>query len=267
MRWRVLLPAGALAVVALMIAILAHRPRRSFEISSRVLGESRTVLTYLPTDYDSSGASYPVLVHLDASPLRVALAPSFYETAKRINAPGGPVPEMMVFGVINTDRSRDMIACPDTGASAAEGARDFLRFITEELLPAIESRYRAGGMRILYGRSDSGLFALYALVEAPDAFQAVIASSPSLDRCPEFVGERFTRLFRERPDLGTTLFLIYGSNELRVSSRVPAFAELIRASSPAGFTLGVSSVPNGGHVPRNSLEEGLRFVAARSGIR
>jgi predicted alpha/beta superfamily hydrolase len=267
MRWRLLLPTAVLAAGAVLTAVLARPPHRSFKISSRILGESRTVLTYLPRGYDSSGASYPVLVHLDASPLRVALAPSFYETARRINALGGPMPAMMAFGVINTDRSRDMIACPDTGAAAAEGARDFLRFITEELLPAIESRYRAGGMRILYGRSDSGLFALYALAEKPDAFQAVIASSPSLDRCPEFAGERFRRLFRERPDLSQTLFLIYGSNELHVSARVPAFADLIRASSPTGFSLGVSCVPDGGHVPRTSLEEGLRFVAARRGTR
>jgi predicted alpha/beta superfamily hydrolase len=88
----------------------------------------------------------------------------------------------------------------------------------------------------LFGRSDSGLFALYALTVAPDAFQAVIASSPSLGRCPTFMADRVKKLFRERPSLAKTLFIIYGANRgPSVAVRIPEFAALIKIELPRKF--------------------------------
>ena len=254
--------AVALASAGAGAFLLVNPPHKAFKIPSRILGETRTILEFLPAGRRAPGKPYPVLVHLDADPRPSTYGPSFYAIAEKMNAVGAPVPAMIVLGVINTDRTRDMIPVPDPSYPPSPGrAREFLRFITEELIPAIKARYRTTDPMILYGRSDSGLFALYALTAAPDAFQAVIASSPSLGRCPEFMAHGVKRLFQERPALAKTLFLVYGANEgPSVVEGVPEFAELIKRSCSVNFILGVRSVPGGGHVPPSGLEDGLRFV-------
>jgi len=247
MRWRVLLPAGRWRrrLDDRILATARAAPSRSPPESSASRGPSSRTCNRLrllgrPT----------VLVHLDASPLRWRSRPRS-TNAKRINAPGGPVPEICVRG----DQTRSKQGHDRLFPTPERPRRRARTSCASSPRSCCRDRITLPGrwMRILYGRSDSGLFALYALVEAP-TLPGGDRLEPSLDRCPEFVGERFTRLFRERPDLGTTLFLIYGSNELRVSS-----GSRVRRADPrvvaAGFTLGVSSVPNGGHVPRNSLEE------------
>lgn len=254
----------ALAAAAAGVVFLINPPYEAFKIASGFLGEKRTILEYMPAGYQTSGQSYPVLVHLDADPRPSSYGPSFFTIAERMNSLGAPVPEMIVLGVTNTDRLRDMIPFPDEIYPPAPGkAHNFLRFISEELIPEVKARYRTTDFRILYGRSDSGLFALYTLTEAPDAFQAVIASSPSLGRSPAFLADGLKALFQEHPALAKTLFIIYGANEgPDVSARVPDLAALIRRICSDDFVLGVKSVPGGGHIPKSSLEDGLRFVFA-----
>lgn len=253
----------AVALAAAAVAVfLINPPYRAFKISSRILGETRTILEYLPAGYHASGKPYPFLVHLDADPRPSTYGPSFYAIAEKMNALGAPIPEMIVFGVTNIDRTRDMIPVLDSSYPPSPGkAREFLRFITDELIPDVKARYRTTGFGILYGRSDSGLFALYALTAAPDAFQAVIAASPSLGRCPDVMAIAVKKLFQERPTLAKTLFLVYGANEgPSVVKGVPEFADLIKKNCSENFILGIRSVPGGGHVPASSLEDGLRFL-------
>ena len=254
--------AVALAAAAAGGVYLINPPYKAFKISSRILGEKRAILEYLPAGYHTSGKSYPVLFHLDADPRPSAYGPSFYTIAEKMNALGAPIPEMIVLGLTNTDRTRDMIPVPDTAFPPSPGkAHEFLQFITEELIPDVEARYRVTDLRILCGRSDSGLFALYALTAAPDAFQAIIASSPSLGRSPAFMADAVKNLFHERPALAKTLFIVYGANEgPSVADRVPEYAALIKKSCSENFILGVKNIPGGGHVPKSSLEEGLRFL-------
>jgi predicted alpha/beta superfamily hydrolase len=255
----------ALAAGVAVMGYLISPPYKSFTLSSRILGEKRTILEVLPEGYRTSGRPYPVLFHLDADPRPSSFGPSFYDVAQRMNGLGGRVPAMIVLGLTNTERTRDMVPFPDDSFPPSPGrAHRFLRFITEELIPEVEARYRTTDFRILYGRSDSGLFALYALTAAPDAFRAFIASSPSLGRSPLLLARAVEALFRERPALARTLFIVYGENETLLSTEVPRFAALIDRNRPGDFILGVRSVPGAGHIPKSSLEDGLRFVFGRS---
>ena len=59
------------------------------------------------------------------------------------------------------------------------GREQFLKFFKEELIPDIESAYRADpANRTLVGHSSGGDFALYALLNGRIAFGKFIASSP-----------------------------------------------------------------------------------------
>ncbi len=240
---------------------LVNPPAQGFRIRSEILGEKRTVLEFLPAGYESSGKTYPVLLLLDASPRLSPYSPSFRSIAEKSNFLGSPVPEMIVLGIVNTDRNRDMLPVRVPHLPSSGGAALFLRFITEELVPKVKSAYRTSEEWILFGRSDSGLFALYALTEAPEAFRAVIASSPTLGHCPAFMNGQLERLFRERQDLSKKVFIIYGADEgPLVAGPVSAFAGGMERSAPENFVFEVRGVPGGGHAPKSGLEEGLRFA-------
>lgn len=259
---RKILAAVALVLAAVAAVYIISPPSKSFKIRSRILGEKRVILEYVPKGYASSGKTFPVLLHLDADPSDSTYGPSFYRIAKNVNRLGTPVPEMIVLGITNTDRTRDMIPAKDTssGVPVPGEAQNFLGFITDELIPEIRSRFRTSEMFLLYGRSDSGLFALYAFMESPDTFQAVIAASPSLGRCPAFMKAGMTKLFGERPDQAGTLFIVYGAQERILSPLVTRFANTIKSVASDQLVLGIKRVEGAGHIPKSSLEDGLKFV-------
>lgn len=74
---------------------------------------------------------------------------------------------------------------PETRAYAKyrSGARQqFLDFMTGKLRAEIAQRYPVNLERqSLFGHSFGGLFALYALYERPQAFEAIVAASPSME--------------------------------------------------------------------------------------
>jgi predicted alpha/beta superfamily hydrolase len=97
------------------------------------------------------------------------------------------VPAMIVVGINNTDRRRDMTPSkpassfgdtPWTGS--AGGADKFLSFIADELLPTIDRNYRTRPYRVLVGGSLGGLFAVYALLNRPEVFKGYLVISPAL---------------------------------------------------------------------------------------
>ena len=55
------------------------------------------------------------------------------------------------------------------------GEANFLAFLTDELIPAIEQKYRTQPLRILLGHSQGGLFAHYAMTERPATFQWILS--------------------------------------------------------------------------------------------
>ncbi|MCB1122022.1 MAG: hypothetical protein KJT03_10760, partial [Verrucomicrobiae bacterium] len=61
------------------------------------------------------------------------------------------------------------------------GGPKFLKFLTEEAFPMIESKYPAdGGQRYLFGHSLGGLFALYTYTKQAEDFAGIVAGSPAL---------------------------------------------------------------------------------------
>ncbi|MFY0565530.1 alpha/beta fold hydrolase [Archangium lansingense] len=159
-------------------------------LRSNILEEERGYRLYLPPGYETSSERYPVLYLLDGDA-------HFHHSTGIVQflAGNSHIPQMIVVGVSNTNRTRDLtpptrgdtrmpgIGSPQSVAQAlptAGGADRFLRFLVEELAPHIEARYRTQPYRILVGHSFGGLFALHALMNRPESFHAYIAISPSL---------------------------------------------------------------------------------------
>jgi predicted alpha/beta superfamily hydrolase len=60
-------------------------------------------------------------------------------------------------------------------------AASFIQFMKKDLIPTVESEYRAdGSRRILAGHSLGGLFVLHALFHDTDLFHGYVAASPSI---------------------------------------------------------------------------------------
>jgi len=159
---------AALAVSLISIAALAPAQDEpivignTIKIHSAVLDEDRTILVSLPGTYEQDRLRCPVVYLLDAKAL-------FLQTvaAARFLAGRGMAPDMIVVGVMNTDRTRDLTpasAVPDKENPTAGGADRFRRFLTTELRSYVEGRYRTEPYRILIGWSFGGLFAVHALL-------------------------------------------------------------------------------------------------------
>jgi predicted alpha/beta superfamily hydrolase len=155
---------------------------RSFTIPSLVLGESRVIDVTLPEGYDpESERRYPVVVVLDGE-----FEHEIAAAITRFYASMSQLPPMIVVGVRNTDRMRDLTPPPapefhlPPEAKAAGGADRFLSFLADELLPYLERAYHTVPMRVLVGHSLGGLFALYALGKQSQLFTGYLVMEPAV---------------------------------------------------------------------------------------
>jgi predicted alpha/beta superfamily hydrolase len=159
---------------------------RERAIWSSVLQEPRQLLISLPSNYERSGKAYPVVYLLDAEMQFVQAA----GTLQFLGSFNERIPETILVGVVNTDRGRDFVPPARNPAWRGDPMRReeyertnpdaFLKFLTEELAPWVESGYRTVPYRILVGHSFGGVFSLHAMVNRPEAFHAQVAISPSL---------------------------------------------------------------------------------------
>ncbi len=132
------------------------------------------------------------------------------------------MPPVIIVGVTNTDRTRDLTPtnAPLAGRDGTPrefptsgGASRFLDFFEKELFPYVDSHYRTQPYRLLAGHSFGGLFALNALFTRPAMFEAVIAVGPSL-RWDDDLPLRQARSFLEdRKELNATLVVAMANEE------------------------------------------------------
>ena len=156
---------------------------------SNILNENRAIWIYLPKgedDPDIDKQHYPVVYLLDADEHYAA----FRELIQQVNADGSNVfPDMVVIGIPNTNRSRDLTPTHSVLDSKGKrtrsfkpsgGGDNFIAFIEEELIPYVESKYPVSSHRTLIGHSLGGLTTINILLHQPQIFSGYIASDPSM---------------------------------------------------------------------------------------
>ena len=68
-------------------------------------------------------------------------------------------------------------------------------------------------------------------------------------------------IFSQAPDLNKQLYIIYGENDIPLTKNyMPDLAENLKKLAPPQFRFHVEIVSGSGHIPKTSLEDGLRFV-------
>ncbi|MEO9485131.1 MAG: alpha/beta hydrolase-fold protein [Ekhidna sp.] len=179
------------------------------EIDSEILNEKRNILIHLPYAYDPDEV-YPVLYVLDGSSQDFRMA----GIAEVLNM-AGTVPEMIIVGIPNTNRNRDLtphyILQETDGEIYGEGDH-FLSFITDEVAPYIEGRYPTNGYKMLAGHSRGGLFSFYAYLERPNSFDAYFSFSPAFWR-DESLAVKKAEKELSYSSTGNFIFLSLGTEE------------------------------------------------------
>lgn len=157
----------------------------SVKIESSILNETRTINIYLPESYhQDSSLQYPVIYLLDG-----AMDEDFIHIVGNVQFCSfswiNIIPETIVVGIANIDRKKDFTypsnleidqkEFPTSGESA-----NFIKFISEELKPFINTNYKTNNASTIIGQSLGGLLATQILFEQPTLFENYIIISPSL---------------------------------------------------------------------------------------
>ena len=226
-------------------------------IYSNILDEGRTIAVAVPVDYANSGKHYPVLYMLDAEYSSFASEIGLVHFLSEYQ-----IPEMVIVGVLNTNRNRDMWSHEIEGLAntSDHGAENFMNFFTEELIPFVDQNYRTTKHRTVYGRSGAGHFVTYCLLANPDLFEDYLVSSPVIGFSDNRLLTWAEDFFRVRTSLPKSFFIYYGDTDYNsVVERIPRLETIIRDNTPEGFKWGVKRVA-GGHGPPESLHELLRML-------
>ncbi len=157
---------------------------------SKILQEPRKVWIYTPDMTSGNrepGKRYPVLYLLDGD----AHFPSVAGLVQQLSQVNGNtvLPEMIVVGIPNTDRTRDLTPThifndppmlDSIFSRTTGGGENFLAFLEKELMPHVDSLYPAAPYKVLVGHSFGGLAVMNALVNHSRLFNAYIAIDPSM---------------------------------------------------------------------------------------
>ncbi|MCJ8318039.1 MAG: alpha/beta hydrolase-fold protein [Colwellia sp.] len=252
---------------------------KTIEIESKILNEKRIIQVHLPDAYRNGDTRFPVLYLTDGPG-------HFSHTVGTMDflANNGRMPQMIIVGVANTDRTRDLtpkiLVSKDERFQNGGGADNFLSFFEQELIPYIEKTYRTQPYRVFSGHSFGGLFAINAFLTKPDIFNAYISVSPSLWWDEQRLIDDAKVFFNKTESLDRTLFVTMAAEGDRMLTPYNQFVNVAKDSKVKGLIFanqefddedhgstvlrsqyfGLKQVWDGWHMPRDTFTQGLEAV-------
>jgi predicted alpha/beta superfamily hydrolase len=192
-----------------------------FQIESKsVPGENYIIQVGLPIGYSPSKRSYPVLYVLDGDK-------SFGMTKEIADwlMWSNEIRDIIVIGISygkGTDiwwekRARDYTHCNDTVSAkgwfkSTGGADNFLKFMKNELFPAIDNNYSTNKDSVtIAGISFGGMLSTYVLFTQPEMFNGYIIIAPPLSWNYKSIFKLETEYFRNHKELDKTVYMAYGT--------------------------------------------------------
>ncbi len=243
-----------------------------FKITSSIVGREYHLYVNLPRGYQDTSKTFPVIYLTDGQwdfPLAVAVfGEQYYD---------GFVPASIVVGITwgGNDPNYDSLRAIDLTPTRIQqmphsgNAPKFLAFMKEELIPFIESRYRAAkNDRTLMGSSLGGLFTLFALFHETGLFNRYIVTSPSLGWDNGII-YTFEKTYAEQNSrLPVKLFMAMGGLE-GVGDEFQKFVKQLQSRKYEGLDLQTQVLENTGHSGSKAegYSRGLQAVFARPSLR
>ena len=228
-----------------------------YQMSSQTLAEDRSYRVYLPASYRwAANRRYPVLYVLDGRT-------RFGHTATAVEtlAAAGDIPEMIVVGIDSTEqRTRDFTPTNWETIAGGGGADKYKRFLSSELIPAVEQEYRTNGYRILSGHSLGGLFVLHCLSAEPSLFQAYVAIAPSLDWDSKIAQRSLQKTFEADSTVKGFAYIARANDSGAALADFEAVADTFKNRAPPGLRWQAAAFPQETHasVPLPAQVDALR---------
>ena len=158
-------------------------------LQSQILKEQRVVWVHLPPSVQAGQhpkKKYPVVYLLDGDKNFTSVV-GMIDLLSSVNG-NSFFPEMIVVGILNTNRMKDLTPTRVTGglwadnntAANSGGGEAFTQFLEKELIPHIDSLYPTISYRIFIGHSLGGLMAINTLLHHPALFSSYVAIDPSM---------------------------------------------------------------------------------------
>lgn len=247
-----------LFLLFLFVTVNAQTPLQfgnSYDIESKVLGETRTLLICTPRGYEQSQEKYPVIYMLDGMAHYIyAFGVESMLSRNRL------MPQSIIVSITNTARNRDFTPTIEEGRQVGGGADNFLKFLEDEVFPFVEKKYRTQPYRTIYGHSLCGMFSLYSLVTKPELFDSYIAVSPYLMYDNEVVLNKMIKVLEKQPVFNKKIYVTLG-HEPAYDNSLNKMTDLFKANlKPADWTLVRFPDDTHGSVPLKSFYGGLEFI-------
>ena len=239
-------------------------------VYSTILKEKRAIYIRVPDG--GKNERYPVLYILDGED-------HFCSAVAIVKQFAGVIPDMIVVGITNTVRERDLTPTPVKGNNIAGGGEAFLKFIEKELIPYVDSKYPAAPYRVFSGHSLGGLTVVNTLINHTAMFNAYIVIDPSLWWDNK---KLLKQAQKELPSLNLSkrsLFIAIANNmppgvdtnsvmrdtlnpNTQVTRSVLPFVKALKEINPKGLRWNYKFYPNEQHgtVELNAEYDALRYV-------
>src|SRR2546423_11219025 len=145
-------------------------------IYSNTLKEKRKIWVHVPNGAENAVFSkqrYPVVYLLDGDAHFYSVM-GMIQQLSEVNG-NTVLPEMILVGIPNTDRTRDLTPTHVSGGiyldsafvRTSGGGENFTNFLEKELIPHIDSLYPTSPYRTLIGHSFGGLMVVNTLINHP----------------------------------------------------------------------------------------------------
>ena len=260
------LPAQITSADAVPVVTLPGTQLRTLHAAAT--GRDYDIQISLPADYARNpNARYPVLYVLDGQ----------WDFKLMLSVQGGLVydrwtPQIIIVGITwsganaNYDslRAMDLTPAATSRLPGSGAAPQFLSFLKDQLIPFVETTYRADpARRILMGASFGGLFTLYALFSDPGLFAGYMAGSPAVTYASRVGFALESSYAASHKDLHARLYIAVGSVE-DLAAPVQEFWGILRGRSYAGLKLETRVIEgerHSGNKPEG-FNRGLRYIFA-----
>jgi len=228
---------------------------KTIEFDSKTLNEQREILIYTPAGYEESKINFPTLYIIDG-------AENFFIATAIVNflSRSQQIPRMIVVGIPNVNRNRDLSPSIIQGTSNQGGGDIFLDFFEEELIPYIDKSYRTSKFRVFFGHSLGGMFANYTILTRPELFNAFIAASPYLMYDNEYVIKVAESKLENLSNLNKQLFVTLG-NEPAYQASLDKFTSLLSdKTNTLRWDYQIFNDEDHNSIPVISLLKGLKYI-------
>ena len=254
---------------------------------STILKENRKIWVYVPNqgsmDPGRLNQRFPVVYLLDGDGHFHSVT-GLIQQLSQVNG-NTNVPEMIVVGIPNTDRFRDLtptftdrMPFPGKPPGSAGGGEAFTAFIEKELMPHIDSLYPTAPYKIMIGHSLGGLMVVNTLIHHPKLFNGYIAIDPSLWWHDQKLLKESATALRTNDYAGRSLYLGIANtlpakmdtvkmkkdtSSAAIHPRsIFAFRDLLRKGPVNGLRWSSRYYPDDTHgsVPLITAYDGLRFI-------